>query len=96
MPKVEIVNLGAKHDRKDIGEVGETVEVSEAVAVAMVRYGYAKPAEDEADENDEKPAEDSDDETPKGDDDETGENPADKREKATSDKAAKRETRSSN
>jgi uncharacterized membrane protein YukC len=90
LPKVEIVSLGAKHNRKDVGEVGETVEVSERTAAAMIRYGLAKPAEPEADEADENPDADSNDDN---DEKQTGENPADNREKATSDKAAKRETR---
>lgn len=93
MPEIEIVNPGATHNRKPLGEVGETVEVSEKTAAAMVRYGLAKPVEDKADEPAENDADNGDEPDADADND-TGENPAEKREKAESNKAAKRETRS--
>lgn len=57
MPKVEIVRLGARHDRKPLGEVGEVVEVSDQKAAAMERYGLAKPVEDAPEVEAENPAE---------------------------------------
>jgi pyruvate/2-oxoglutarate dehydrogenase complex dihydrolipoamide acyltransferase (E2) component len=73
MPKVEILRLGAKHNLKDIGEVGEIVEVSDSLAKAMCAFAYAKPAVETATAPPAEPVEDPNAETATDDKRETRE-----------------------
>ena len=45
MPKVEIINLGAKKDRKPLGKIGDVINVDERTAKALTSFGYAKIVE---------------------------------------------------
>lgn len=57
MPKVKIKRLGAKRDRKDIGKVGEVVEVDDTLAKALVAFALAEPVKADEKPKAEKPAE---------------------------------------
>lgn len=56
MAKVKIKRAGATHNLKPVGEVGETVDVHDAIADAMVSVGYAERVDGEPEKPAEKPA----------------------------------------
>jgi hypothetical protein len=67
LPKVKILRLGARHNRKPLGAVGDVVEVTDAQAKALAVFGLAKPvnASEKADKDaDPAPEPDENEDTP--------------------------------